>query len=367
MSNPMRLTAITATNALGGFVMDVMGFANFSRAFPVRNRLSLIYSDKPFKRVIVDLCPQIDRAYPIGRQAIPLQALSRKGWDALKRRGVELPAEVAAALEDDLHATMMTLSANIRRGAYSMVQPWARFRVPPDRVPELSAQLIAAGADPSRFLVAIHCREGASRNDPANDRNGDPGAYYLAARHVIEAQGGQVVRLGQANGKGWDRQPGLVDLTKVNSLMLQAFALSRARYAICGHSGLMHLAMALQTPLAAVDAMNWTAMAGYDDALCLTKVFVAEDGAELRGASAMAAGLLLPDKDEAPSGYRVRGCTSSELMQIADRLHAMTADCAAWREPEAQSPWEPDERLFRHLTVASRKRRLRSNFFEPSA
>jgi putative glycosyltransferase (TIGR04372 family) len=352
MTGVIRLAAFSATNVLGGFIIEVLGYANLSRYFPSENRLRFLYGDHPpYKATIVELCPQIEAGYPIGRRQIPLQAFSRKGLRHIQKSGGMAP-EAEKAFEDGLRDTWMVLTPNTRGAAY-LLWPMAKFRIPPAKEPQLHQQLLDLGVDPGKFIVTMHCREGVSRGDNSNIRNVDPFIYHDAARHIIEAQGGQVLRLGQPSAMDLPATEGLIDLSRVpDSLMLQAFAISRSRYALCAHSGLLHLAMAFQAPVGAADAVNRSALGPYPEAICLTKTYIRPDGREFRQAEALEAGLLDLKPDTLPEGYRLRDCTAEELVALADRLHDITAGVTGWREPKVDPIYSPNLDMFNALMAS---------------
>jgi putative glycosyltransferase (TIGR04372 family) len=311
----------------------------------------VIYADFPaYKATILELCPQVLQAHPIAHRPIPVQAFSRKGLKNILKRAPMDP-ETEAAFRGRLRDTHMLVTPNMRHSAVTMLHPSAKFRIPPAREEALEAQLKALGVDPGRFIVTMHCREGAYHGDTSNTRNVDPMVYYEAARHIIENQGGQVLRLGEASASALPETRGLVDLSRAPaSLMLQAYAVSRSRYALCSHSGLMHLAMAFQTPLAAADAVNHTALANYPDAVCLTKTYVSPDGEEFRQEKARLAGLLELPGDVPPEGFTIRDSTAEDLIALSDRLFEMTPGVSIWRTPEIEPVYSPDAALFARLT-----------------
>ena len=69
-------------------------------------------------------------------------------------------------------------------------------------------------------------------------RNGGPGSYRQAIDHIIDKLDCQVVQIGHPEMKPFPQRDGLVDISGIrNAFMLQAFALSRARFMIGGASG----------------------------------------------------------------------------------------------------------------------------------
>jgi len=131
---------------------------------------------------------------------------------------------------------------------------------------------------------------------------------------------------------------GFVDLSlRSNSFMLQAAAVSHARFMISGPSGPMTLPMAFAIPYTLVDATDAGGVWGLAYTDVLTHEVTTPEGKVLRNSTLREAGLLssfrLTDVMRSDPRYTMRKANASELRIVAQRLFDRTAGINGWRPP----------------------------------
>jgi hypothetical protein len=124
---------------------------------------------------------------------------------------------------------------------------------------------------------------------------------------------------------------GLIELgLEPDSTFLQAFAVSRSRYMICGPSGPTALADAFNVPVAYANAVD-----GYicnDRAIVRTIDLQAPDGTILNQARFIEAAPngLRPLLE---SGYTPLQIATEEMIRLVNRVQEATSDTPQWRVP----------------------------------
>ena len=371
MGSTVNLTALATKRVFGGFIIELVSFANVAKYFPGPARLTYVYhGDRPYKRTLIQLCPQVDQAFDLQGHDLYAGLLSRHGVKSFGKPHKlpaairDMPAAVREALAGGLSSTDLLLTNKLRT-AYFNLRPHARFRIPKALEPGLEAELTARGVDPNRFIVVFHCKEaGYHAREGRNPgiRNVDPLRYYEVMKHVIAAQGGQVVRIGDPSMTPLPEIRGLIDLSReADILMLQAYAISRARYAVCTDSGVLPLAAAFQTPMVAADITNAAALPCYPEHVVLTKTYVDAQGGGLRQAELYASGLLHRD-DTLPAGFEVHDCAVDLLITAADQLYEMTGKVGGWRTPDDKPVHTPRADMFNVVSAKLPKVRADVNF-----
>lgn len=352
---------MSGKSVVGGLIVELIGFANFKRYFPIESHLIYIYRDsRPYKRDLISLCPYINRAVDIGSDVLPTDAISRQAAKSARNKGQATPM-TEMAIETGICDTDLMLSLNVRHACYFNFKPHARFRIPKKREHELARQLIERGVDPNRFVVTFHARESgyAFRESlKTNIRSVDPMKYFAVMKHVIEQQGGQVVRIGDPSMTKLPDLPGLIDLSREEGvLMLQAFAISRSRYAVCSDSGVLPLACAFQVPLAAADVTNPMAFPMHPEHVIITKTYLGPDGNEWQQGDAYYNGVMRHKADVLNPGFSVRECSIEQLRTAADRLYSQTRGVEGWRDVEDEPVHAPRADFFETLQRSTPKYR----------
>lgn len=343
--------------------MDLVAFANIKRYFPAPSTLSLLYNnDRPYKLDLIRLCPQIDNAHHLGHH-LPIQGLSRRGVRAsIGKKWME--PDLQEILENGIDRTLFFISSNIRPLAYYNFWPHARLRVPEEMGPELDARLLALGVDPDRFIVTVHCREPGYQfkiGETDGRRNADPFRYYEVMRHVIEQQGGQIVRIGDPSMTLLPETPGLTDLTRQqDELMLTARAISRARYALCNLSGCYHLMLGFHIPVILADVISLTEAPLYPEHIVLTKLFVDQAGRRFQQRAALEEGCVRQAFGD--DTYALHDTPLDSLIRAADQMYEMTKGVEGWREPVPEPVWAPDPDFLSRLATKPPKARSDINF-----
>jgi putative glycosyltransferase (TIGR04372 family) len=334
---PFQILGLLETPALGDLVANVVFLSTLANQFD-HARLHVKFRDlRPYSKDIISLSPWIDVAEPLpGEWPKFVQYFfpATKFLRAPFRQMVVGTQKSKKAVIYDLIITSLMAREDAVHGLPNPVP----LRLPDLRSDELRGRLIAKGLKPDRWFATFHYRESGYRYRPRGaDRDSDPAAFDDLADHII-ALGGQAVRLGHSGMVPFRPREGFIDLsTEANSFMLQAAAVSLARFMIAGPSGTMMLAPAFGIPHTFVDVVDTRAYWDVKHGDVLTHVVTTPEGNNLRNASLLASGLLDADRlarqSEAERGYRVRKATSDELAIVAGRLCERTMDCPAWRPP----------------------------------
>ena len=335
-SDKFAIFSILGFRALGDFALAVMVCAYLKRK--IRNAALLVYAqnDRPYKSDLVNLCPDVDDKMFVTGTVAPLDWLDFAGENPNS-------APVEIVNRGFVHASLVLsprmISTVVENCAYEFVHC---LRIPDALEAELRAKLIAAGASENRWLACIHPRQDGYRyRQPASPRSVDPAPFFQLADTIIGNLGGQVVCLGSANMAPAPARPNLIDLTKDEDFLLQAYALSRARFAVVTDSGMQHVANGLGVPFAVTNLELMGAVivgrrevgAFHDQHLLLSRRVFREDDLSNRPEQH---GKLVRVTD----GLIMADNTVSDLHAIAERMVDMTGDCQGWRETYVEAAIE---------------------------
>ena len=319
---------ILGFRALGDFVFAVTVCAYIKRK--KRNSVLLVYAqdDRPYKRQVLELCPDIDDKVLVSGPGIPLDWLDISGGNPNAAPQVFVDKGFAHA--NFLVGPKMIMDINNKVGS----EFFRCLRFPEEMAEELTGKLVSAGASADRWIVCLHARQSnyEFRNFYQPDRTVDPAPYFQLADYVIDELGGQVVRLGDPSMTPAPARPHLIDLSRdKDNFLLQAYALGRSRFAVVTDSGMLSVANALGVPFATTNVtMLDNLLDGFrfhpwhDQHVILTKNFFARDA--------------VPGNS---SEFGVRTdfelCVMfdnglQELRAIADHMMAKTSDCQGWRD-----------------------------------
>lgn len=232
----------------------------------------------------------------------------------------------------------------------------------PESREDLSRQTLTdIGLDPSRWFSVFHWREPGYHDrpdEPLRDIR-DRSSYLDTMRHIIEGQGGQVVRIGHFGSRPLpDNLNSVIDLSQMpNSFDLQIFAISRARYFVGSCTGPNVLGAAFGTPSLITNQLGPDAVWNPGD-LCLTQTVETRDGRLLNGEQLFSAGMLnsgilkrLTRNTE--EGITVHQNTSHEIIRNADIMLERTSDCTGWRVPDPIGPMPAEKPNFIRLPLRS--------------
>jgi putative glycosyltransferase (TIGR04372 family) len=171
----------------------------------------------------------------------------------------------------------------------------------------------------------------------------DDRPFEELARHVVTELGGQVVCLGDPGTRPFDLGPDFVDLRRPeNGFMLQAMAISRARFVVTTPSGSAQLPGAFDVPYAIANSLSilgvWTP-AG----TIMPNHLIDPQGRRVDIRRIVKAGRLDWESVQAAlrNGCRVVENTAAELMAVAQGLFERTSDCLIWRGPATEKEFKP--------------------------
>ena len=190
------------------------------------------------------------------------------------------------------------------------------------------------GVDITTWFCTLHYREPGYLDRPADGaRDLDQDHVSAIIQHVTRDLGGQIIRLGHPGMAALDRQDGVIDLSVVDELMLQAYAVARARYHLqITDSGPMALAQGLGTPMALGNAVSQGVVFA-EEGLVLCQHIVNAQGHKIPPKLARRKGLLdkkIVEHVLGPHGFRLQRNSLAELTALVDGIHAQTADCPGW-------------------------------------
>ena len=332
---PFTILGLTLETTLGDLVAKFVYYATVKSQF-THAKLHVHFRDvRPYSRKIALLTPQIDRAETL--------------------RG-ELPGWIRSFLKRDRYWRPLFLDfrKGRKRPFYDMIIPdWMAdvrsvhalpnvvpLKVPPESECKHEQALITAGLDRTRWFAVLHWRESNYkwRARVGGVRNSDPDAFSHLIDYVINDLGGQVVLLGHPEMSPVASRSGLVDLRQnPGGFMLQAYAVSKARFMVAGPSGVAPMGFGFQIPTAIVDATDAQCGWGDMERFVLTQELSTPNRGLLRNTELFDAGLLsqgtLRKLTQDSSEYSIRKCTGSELAAVADRLFSSSCDTTAWRSP----------------------------------
>jgi putative glycosyltransferase (TIGR04372 family) len=294
--------------------------------------------DRPYKKDLVAINPYIDqeivvtgdRTTALDQFDISLDRAPRSGSLDFRKLGISDPDIV-------LTPSMMRVEDLLRFDRYPV------FRMPEAQVPELSGRLIDLGLDPHRWFCCLFYRQQNYRYRGATAyRDVDDRPFEALARYVIEELDGQVVRIGDPNMRSFDLGPGFVDLSRLtNEFMVQAMAVSRARFMVGTNSGPSHLPGAFDVPYVITNTLSiWLVWTPAGKILPYHLI----DSAGVRVDVKALLDLGIFDQGSIRNLVTNRGCTLAqntfeELRQTVNLLHAQTSDCRGWRpNGEAHRP-----------------------------
>lgn len=321
---PFQILGLTTQTEIDDLLLDVVFLSTLANQFD-HARLHVKFRDvRPYSRAIMSLSPWIDLAEALpGEWPKPI----RKCFPRLQPWR---QPDVGWLNGGRAYYYDMVVTHPMMRGmALRELPDPVALRLPEDRRAEMKSRLVARGLKPDRWFAVLRCGESACR--------------HLADR--IIALGGQAVSLGEPGMGQSGPRADLVDLSgEKDDFLLQAAAVSHARFMITASSRLMALAPAFAVPSTLIDAVDLDGIWGLGHGDVLTHEVTTPKGAVFRNASLFAAGLLdkarLRALTAAEPGCLIRKANGEELARVATKLYDRTNDCPAWRPP-AEAPSGP--------------------------
>ena len=320
------ILGILSVRALGDFVIAIMACVYAKKK--IRNSALLIYAhdDRPYKNDILMLCPHIDDKVMGTGPGMPI------AWFDVPCADPNAPPKefVEAGFPHTNLVLFPALIADLFNP--SKIEFIRCLAIPEDLDGEIRQRLLDAGASPDRWIVCLHAREDdyEFRKYREPDRSVDPVSYFQLADYIIDELGGQVVRLGDPSMTPAPARSHLVDLSRGNDFLLQAYAVSRCRFAITTDSGMQLVANGLGVPFATTNVTMLDILFDecgfspwHDQHLVLTKKVFAKDA-------------VPDDSSEFGRMTDFNECImfdngSQEFRDVTNHMMAKTDDCQGWR------------------------------------
>ena len=334
--NANTIFCYSSAFALGNFAYECALLATIKENIEGSRLILYFRRDLWYKAHIARMVPQIDQVISVGpdsRALFPIDYFDKYGRSGIRFENPRW-AEIEGAKSD-----IMLTSAALEPTAIAGFPRKARFAVPEEEAGAARDALERLGLDTSRWFACLYWREGgymSRRPNPFRDVT-DSSPYLALARHIVEEQGGQVVRIGHPGVTPLPEMPGLIDLAQIDkSIWPQAFAVSRARYFISSNSGPVTLGPAFGTPTVITENTGLDGVWNHHD-YSLTPKFVI-NGTAYRQEDAMQAGLLNTERlrqlaADPATDFAFHHCSSEDLRKAADLMLEETAYCQGLRPP----------------------------------
>lgn len=315
-----KIVGVIAADAFGDFLVKLLLLATIKKQFSTA-WLTLIYHDNlPFKGDLLRFCPDIDE----------LEDYGGRSYDIPERHSV-----FASLIFPHKGLPCHWFHSHFPRSA--------ALEVPAEDRERLTADLVARGVDPDRWFAVMHYRQGSTFRRSIRDtrRDVDPANYHALAHYVCATLGGQMVRIGHPGMDLPPPAPGYIDLSTA-PLELQFFAVSKARFMVCGETGLGALGSAFKVPLAKTNAFMED-FASYPHDLLLPKNIVNWKGEVLSFCHPLKRQALTFNRLVGDGNFRFVDNNFEQLRYCADHLFRSTGPCEGWRGgPAGEDPPPPN-------------------------
>ena len=226
------------------------------------------------------------------------------------------------------------------------------FCLPSEPEAGLREALGRRGLDAGRWFacLAVDGTVSGAKGDPSPRL--DVETYVPMLRHIVEGQGGQVVRLGPPEAQPLPEMDGLIDLSRdANSFGEQVAAASQARYVVGADSDILPLACAFRVPSAATNVGGFEGLVWNREDVVLAKSLRLTDGTTLTTAEAFDRHHLDAPK---PDGAAWIDNSPDELVAVAEHMFQATGDCPGWRPKAENIPSGDAETITFPLTFRER-------------
>lgn len=329
--NVRRIVALFGATDIGNFVLENMIAAYIARRFPGAYFLAGFRDNSEFQNLVVDCNRIVDAsmAFPGDSPATILVDWFDNGILAPVKGPPEWQERRLTRSDLVLLPDMLRLDAAHLDG-FGEAPPV--LRLPAGQDAALRGELMKCGLDPGRWFACLHMHEDETGED---GRAVDSSTYLPLITRLIDAAGGQVVRIGVSDSSSLPPKDGLVDLTQVvDSFSLQGAAIQFARFFLGTDSGYLTLASAFKVPTAGTNMIGYAKRLWNRGDVVLAKSIRMPDGSIRRSAEADRHGYL--DQPLIP-GARYLDNDPHELIEVADHMLRKTTNCKGWRSPSNEA------------------------------
>ncbi len=315
-----------------------MGLARICRELP-GCRVVLVYrDDRPYKRLLNALDPYVTDcvALPPGDEV-----LAPMSWFDGRPTGEGRPLGADWVRKGYHRPDVFLVPSMYARGEHIPFGKVPRFRFLPEHESEFVPRLMEEGLDPENWFVCLHMRESRYeyRYGEDGNRSVDPATYLPLIRHVVRERGGQVVRMGDPSMLALPEMEGFVDLSRYDDiLLLQLFALSRARFFVGTDSGPVGMSGVFGVPTVSTNSIG-VAVLTDGDAVLFKKMWTPA-GRPIRFREFLDSGTT-SFHGVYPIHVQIENNSSEELLAAAKHMMEETAGVESWRRREPEEPHEP--------------------------
>jgi putative glycosyltransferase (TIGR04372 family) len=329
---PFVIFAALLARAIGDFAIQSVVTASIKCAFQHATLITYHIPDRDYKASLIRSNKYIDMSL-VGTEGstFPIEL-----FDINSGRMVFLKNQKFQDIGGK-YPDLVLIPAHMRQQTLNGLPNIASLSLPEDLANIMLDRFVELGLDPDRWFCVLHLRDGSYSSRPKVHIRDVPTAPYIAAtRHIIEQQGGQVVRLGHHGSLPFPDMPGLIDLSVIpDSFDMQLYAITRARYMLAGPSGIAQLGSSFKTPTAAVMIPNQEGVWNSGD-LILGQHLISPHGQRVPLSDSVAAGMrfepvtrnLVENK-----GWRLELNSDAEMLRVSDMMFERTSDIKGWREP----------------------------------
>ncbi|MGB0671426.1 MAG: TIGR04372 family glycosyltransferase [Rhodospirillales bacterium] len=236
LSEAKHVAGFLGCQALGNFIIYQLTLAAAARDLGAERVTAVWHDDRPYKALISALNPAITDTIVLGVDHGPALPLD---W-----------------LESDQAPDLLLLPERLEIDRIRPPIPGLRF---PSALEAPAAEALRSlGLDPRRWFVAVHLRgTGYALRKGVDPRRSVTVEPYLPALRRIQEAGGQLLRIGDPSIAPWPADLEAIDLAGIaDSIVLQAFAISRARFFLGVDSGPTQLASGLKVPTLSTNAFG---------------------------------------------------------------------------------------------------------------
>ena len=285
--------------------------------------------DRPFTEDVISF-------YPFEKNYF----FTKKQWRELYLNSLMSPIGGYDFKQGNYHDFMMT-SMMLTSSIFGSL-PRVPLLIPERHHTKLKAALLDLGLEPDRWFCTLHWREPNYRFKIGSTmRDGEPERYLPAIDYIIDKLGGQVIQLGHPEMVHHTPRRGLVDLSVLpDSWLLQAFAVSRARFFVGSTSGASGMAHAFNIPAAHLDVLDW--YVGEAGDLLVTPTVTVPDGRVLRQHDLFASGWMntftLKKAQASGRSVTIKNCSTEDVLRATRAIHDRTLDVTEWRNPVLVRP-----------------------------